>query len=194
MLERHIGGTVAIAVSAFWLAGCAGDLAATEAGGDRVFRHRDLGYSIPPPPPGEEGAWTRFELSGADLAFRNGAASMSLLSRCPGVSDKPIQISARRLVFGLRDRELVQSGPEVADGSPAWSQAWDATDEGDPLRIHTVTVRHGACVYDFVLVSPLPADARERSFDRWWRSWRGIPLPGPGPESGVAGAPLGEGS
>lgn len=166
------GAGLPVAVAALWLLGCAGDVVASGKGADRVFRHRELDYRIPPPGGGEEGPWERFDLEGADLAFRNGGATMTLLSRCTRQqSDAPPMILAQHLLFGIEERALRQSGPALVDGASGWSQTYDTVQTGRVVRIKSVTLQRAGCVFDWVLVAALPAGSQEQTFDRWWREW-----------------------
>ncbi|MCZ6464118.1 MAG: hypothetical protein O7A09_07235 [Proteobacteria bacterium] len=163
-----------VTMTALWLLGCAGDVVASGKGSERVFHHRVLDYRISAPGGGgEEGPWVRFDLDGADLAFRNDGATMTLLSRCSSKdSEAPVMILARHLLFGIEERALQQSGPALVDGSPGWSQTFDTVESGRVVRIKSVTLHRDHCVFDWILVTPMPAESREQTFDLWWQEWR----------------------
>jgi hypothetical protein len=144
---------------ALLLLACARDLVA-ERGGWRSPRE---GFWIGNPGAG----WERFELEGADLAFRQrGSETMSLQARCGRPVASP-QIMARHLMIGIPERTLRQAGPyRVADRS-GWMQTFDARVEGRTVRIQTVTLVTPACAYDFLVVAAGDPEPAHRAFEAW---------------------------
>ncbi len=154
------------------MSGCAGDLVVEGKGPEAVFRHRSLAYRIATPLRGDEGAWKRIEVDGADLAFRDPTgSSVSLLSRCEGPAARP-RILARHLTIGLEEFTLLESGSEEVDGQAAWFQIFDAVQNHGQVRVKTVTTRVGHCTFDFVLVAAESYPQVESRFDVWWDSFR----------------------
>jgi hypothetical protein len=141
------------------LLACARDLVA-ERGGWRSTRE---GFWIGSPGAG----WERFELEGADVAFRQGGTeTMSLQARCGRPVASP-QIMARHLMIGIPERTLRQSGPYPVGGRSGWMQTFDARVDGRMVRIQTVTLVTAACAYDFLVVAAGDSEPAQRAFEAW---------------------------
>jgi hypothetical protein len=149
-------------------AGCVGPVQYT---GNR-YEHRDHGYSVPAPG-GAEGAWQRFEVEGATLAFRDPQAdSMVVKSRC-GRPVAGAQIMARHLLIGLPERDIVEARPVSIAGRSGWLQVIDTSNAGGRVRLKTVTLVAHACSFDLLLASSAARFARlEPAFDAWWQGFR----------------------
>jgi hypothetical protein len=141
------------------LVACAGDLLAERGG----WRSRREGFWISNPGAG----WERFDLEGADLAFRQGGSeTMSLQARCGRPVTSP-QIMARHLMIGIPERTLRQAGPYLVADRSGWMQTFDARVEGRMVRIQTVTLVDADCAYDFVLVAAGDPGPAQRDFEAW---------------------------
>jgi hypothetical protein len=146
-------------VLALLLLACARDLIA-ERGGWRSVRE---GFWIGNPGAG----WERFDLEGADLAFRQDKSeTMSLQARCGRPVTSP-QIMARHLMIGIPERTLRQAGPVLVAGRSGWTQTFDARLEGRTVRIQTVTLVTSNCAYDLMLVAAGDPDPALRAFEAW---------------------------
>jgi len=141
------------------LLACAHDLVAENGG----WRSKREGFRI-----GEPGAgWERFDLEGADLAFRQGGSeTISLLARCGRPVASPA-IMARHLMIGIPERTLRQAGPFLVGGRSGWTQTFDARLEGRTVRIQTVTLVTAGCAYDFLVVAAGDPEPAQRAFEAW---------------------------
>lgn len=154
--------------------GCASDPITTQ--GPR-YRHRTLGYEIGFPS-SQFAEWERFEVKGADLAFRTRSqdsgpaetSTMSLQSACRKTAADPSML-ARHLRIGLDQPKLLSSGPVEVDGRDAWQQVFDTREQDHSVRVKTVTVLAGGCTFDWILIARGDFEPLERSFDAWWASF-----------------------
>jgi hypothetical protein len=159
--------TAAALAAALVAAGCAGPVARSDGG----WRHRKHDYAIADPG-GPGPAWQRFEVEGADLAFRRpGPDTLSLLSRC-GRPVAGAQLMARHLVMGERERRLVAAQPIEVAGRSGWLQSFEVEREGKPVRVETLTLVVGDCTFDWVLASAGDFASAESAFRDWWGSFR----------------------
>jgi hypothetical protein len=147
--------------------GCASPVARSDGG----WRHREHDYTIADPD-GSGPAWQRFEVEGADLAFRRpGPDTLSLLSRC-GRPVAGAQLMARHLVMGERARKLVAARPIEVAGRSGWMQSFEVERDSKPVRVETLTLVVGDCTFDWVLASAGDFAAAEAAFRAWWESFR----------------------
>ncbi len=151
------------------LAGCAAGRVV-----DGVYENAATGFRIPVPP----APWLPASIPDVDVAFRRPAAvgTMAAFSSCEGPRRAPLRILARRLFFGLKEREVVEQEPISLDGGEALRTVVRAEQDGTPVVVESVVVRRGACVYNMVLAAP-PADypALRPDFDRMAAGWRALP-------------------
>jgi hypothetical protein len=153
-------------------------MASVGRGADARFRHRQLGYEIADPRGASVGpAWERFEVDGADLAFRTSglpvdrSSTMSLQSDCRPTQADPAML-ARHLRIGLPAPVLLQGAPTEVAGQAGWSQVFETPERRGPVRVKTVTSPIGGCIFDWILVAREGFEPLERSFDAWWSSFR----------------------
>jgi hypothetical protein len=157
-------GIVALATGALVLAACASPLVQE----DGAFVNRERGYRIAVPPE----SWRPVPLEAADLAFSGpGGARMSLGSRCGTPLATP-EVLSRHLVIGVRHRRLLDEGAVTLDGHAGWTRTYKVEIEGTTRYLKSVTVVAGRCVYDWVLLAGGDTPEVERTFDRWWASFR----------------------
>jgi hypothetical protein len=177
----------ALVLAALLGVGCASEFDRREGPGGPYLEHKKLGYFISEVPEWTAGAWTRTKVPGADLAYRNDeGTAISLASRCRRTRAS-VGSLARQLTIGTSRERLLAAGPIEHGGDDGWTQTFDTQEDGVSLRIKAITLRAGACVYDWLLVTPGPApfERAEPSFDRWMqsfvapRSTRGQALPVP---------------
>jgi hypothetical protein len=101
---------------------------------------------------------------------------MAAFSSCEGPQRAPLRVLARRLFFGLKEREVVEQEPISLDGAEALRTVVRADQDGTPVIVESVVVRRGACVYNMVLAAP-PADypPLRPDFDRMAAGWKPLP-------------------
>jgi hypothetical protein len=159
---------------------------ASACASDPVFedgRYRQRRYSIAHPG-GEDSAWERVRVDGAGLVFQGpGRASMSLLEHCGRPLAKP-RILARQLLIGLDGRKLIAAGPLHGDETRGWVQRFEATADGKPLQLKTVTRVIEDCSYDWILIVPDELTSQEAVFDAWTESFRAAAAEGGGEGGG----------
>lgn len=144
---------------------------------DRYAHHR-LGYAIDRPDVAP-GRWERFRHPGADLAFTRplaagNDATMILMSEC-GRSQAGPGVLARQLLIGVGSRTPLASGPVEWNGQAGWSQTLEVEEEGQRVRVKSVTLPAGKCTFDWVLVARGDFEESESEFDRWWRTFEYAP-------------------
>jgi len=181
------GAALVVAWGGAW--GCASDPFDVVTGG--TLLNRELGYRIATP--GRNGAdaagaeaagaetvetsalirWRRISLEGADLAYRApDRSAISLSSNCRKTRATAEQLS-RHLSFGTSRDGVLYRGAIAHAGDPGWVEVLDSHSDAGVLRIKSVTVVSGGCVFDWLLVASGP-EAFERAlpdFDRWWASF-----------------------
>jgi len=146
----------AVIVMAALIAGCA-----TAPRIDNGVYHSARGYRITLPGP----EWRVVEDSAADLELRHGGRAGMLVTAVCG--EQPSRASdsvlLRRLLFGLRDRHVIERGEVLVDGARGTRAVLEGTAEGrgERLRVEAYVLRHGACVYDFLYAAPPDA------FEQW---------------------------
>ena len=115
--------------------------------------HSPKGYRVAIP--GRD--WTPVTESPADLQLRHrtSAAEMAVNAVCEGAAPRrPTGVLARQLLIGLRDRTVVERGTIQVAGQPASRVVVDGRLEDSTVRIETVLMKSGRCVYDFLHVAP----------------------------------------
>ena len=136
--------------------------------------HSSKGYRVVIP--GNE--WAPFDESPADLELRHRAspAGMAIHVVCEGAAPRrATDALARQLLIGLRDRALIERGSTEIGGRPASRAVLDGRLDGSPARVRmeTLVMADGRCVYDFMYVAP-PAtfDTTRADFTRFVDSFR----------------------
>ncbi len=165
-----VGGG-AVLLAALGLAACASS--GLKLGSDGRYRSKDLGYAIDAPRFAEPDEWRKVKVDDTDLAWRtDDGRSMSLASSCRRTRAKPALL-ARQLLIGVPRDDIVSAHPVALRGDPGWAQVVDTGGEDHSIRIQTVTVVGGGCVYDWVLVGHAGPrfEASVDTFDRWWSSF-----------------------
>ncbi len=154
------------------LAGCAAGRVV-----DGAYENPATGFRVPVPP----APWVQISIPDVVVAFRHpsGAGTIAAFSGCDGPRRGPLRVLARRLFFGLKEREVVEEVPVSLDGAEALRTVVRADQDGAPVVVESVVVRRGPCVYDLVLAAPPAAyPALRADFDRMAAGWRALP-PGP---------------
>jgi hypothetical protein len=158
-------GLLGIAVG-LWLTGCAGRRIS-----DGVFRS-SKGYRVTVP--GSD--WEVVSGSRADLELRlrDGSAGMLVNAACDRRAGTPAGALAHRLLIGLRDREIIERGDVSINGRRGTRLVVEtlAAGPGPRVRVETVTVADGRCVYDLIYAAPRAVFAsRHADFDRFVASF-----------------------
>src|SRR5262245_41412426 len=79
---------------------------------------------------------------------------------------RPANVLQRQLLVGLRDRRVVERGEVTVGGRPGMRTVVEAAAEDDSrVRIETVTVTDGRCVYDLAYAASVEVfPARRAAF------------------------------
>jgi hypothetical protein len=124
--------------------------------------------------------WETASLDGAVLAFRSPEidAGIGLRADCNSPEPGPLPSVARHLFFGLSDKRIDARESVTLSGAAGVRTRLHARLDGRPVEVEGVTVRRGACLYDFLYVAPPERFAEGRpDFDAFVQSWS--PMPGP---------------
>lgn len=123
---------------------------------------------VPPAP------WQPVSLDGAALSFRapDLDAGIGLRVDCGSPEPGPLPSVARHLFFGLPDKRVeTREGIVLADAAGVRTRL-RARLEDRPVEVDGVTVRRGACLYDFFYVAaPQRFEAGRPAFDAFIESW-----------------------
>jgi hypothetical protein len=162
------------------VAACAGHGLRRDA--DGRYRNTEVGYVIDAPRFETEGdeRWRPVSIDRTDLAWRTeDGRSMSLASTCKPTRARPALL-ARRLLIGVPRDDLIAAHPVALRGDAGWAQVVETGEEGQAIRIKTVTVVSAGCVFDWVLVAEAGPrfDESLPAFDAWWTSFERLRPPG----------------
>lgn len=158
----------------------AGVLAALAAGcaagrlADGAYVNPATAFRVPLPP----APWAPISLPEVDVAFRHPErpGTIAVFSACEGLERGPLRILARRLFFGLKEREMVAQTPVSVDGAEAMRTVVRGVLEGRPVVVESVVVRRGDCVYDMVLTAPPDSYPSLRAdFEGMAAGWERLP-------------------
>jgi len=119
--------------------------------------------------------WRRIELDGVLLAFHDEARQglIALFQSCEGEGRLPLRILARRLFFGLKEKQVLEQGFVSVDGSEAIHTLLQAEFEGDEVKVSSYVVKKGGCVYDLVYLAPSSTFSMGLpDFERFVQGWR----------------------
>ena len=101
-------------------------------------------------------SWSRLGLSSGLLAFRDHAASATVLvnGRCgKDGEDVPLAALTAHLFFQFTEREAEEEDTVAMDGREALRTVLRAKLDGVPKRFEAVVMKKDGCVYDFVLIA-----------------------------------------
>jgi hypothetical protein len=174
---RSVLIALSFAIAAGVALACAGDLDRFDRGGTRVFEHKTRGYRIGMPRGASEEGWKRVNVEGADLVFVGAdGSSMTLISRCRRERTRASpQLLARNLLIGSPERYIVAAAPTTLGVAPGWRQTVDIrTEEGVTVRLQSVSVKSGLCIFDWLLASPPDEWSNaevESQFEGWIESF-----------------------
>jgi hypothetical protein len=159
----------ALCTLAALLAGCAAGRVV-----DGVYENPTTGFRMPVPP----APWVAVSIPDVEAAFRHpsAAGTIAVFSGCEAPRRAPLRVLARRLFFGLKEREVEEETPVSLDGAEALRTVMRADQDGTPVVVESVMVRRGACVYDLVLAAPPAAyPALRADFERMTAGWKPLP-------------------
>ena len=149
-------GTALAAALTLALGACAGRRIV-----DGVYR-APSGYHVTLP----GAAWEVASGSRADLELRNRTAAVGMLVNAvcdPSVARRDLDVLARHLLLGLRDREVVEVGETPVNGRVASHRVLEGRmrQSEDRVRIESYTLKGERCVYDLLYVG------RPGAFEAW---------------------------
>jgi hypothetical protein len=136
--------------------------------------HSSKGYRVTIP----SGQWTPVDGSPADLELRHrgGSAGMAVNAVCEGGAPRRTTgVLTRQLLIGLRDRVVIGRGTVEVGGRAASRLVVEGRlEEGaGRVRVDTVVLKDGRCLYDFLLAAPPDGfDATRGDFERFADSFR----------------------
>ncbi len=126
-----------------------------------VVRGDGFAFRIPPPPP----EWSRLEVSGAVLAFRDEAnqGTIMLHGRC-GLDgdDVPLASLTQHLFLQFTEREIKRQENVPFDGREALHTVLDAKLDGVAMSYDVWVLKKDGCVYDLLYLAPSASFARGR--------------------------------
>jgi hypothetical protein len=95
--------------------------------------------------------WKRIEIKGGDLAFLNQQdnSTITVNSTCDKNKIKySLNALSNTLLIGIDDRKLIQSRERKISGEIALQRISEGNVSGVPIKISTVVLKKGDCVYD----------------------------------------------
>jgi hypothetical protein len=136
--------------------------------------HSSKGYRVAVP--GSEWASVGESPADLELRYRSAPAGMAVHAECGGATRRrAADVLARQLLIGLRNRAVIERGTTEIAGRPASRAVVDGRLDGATadVRVETLVMKDGRCVYDFMYVAP-PAtfDATRADFIRFVDSFR----------------------
>ena len=109
--------------------------------------------------------WERIEIRGGDLAFLNpdDNSTVTVNSTCDRNKIKySLKALSNTLLIGIDDKQLIESSERKVSGEISLQRIYEGNLSGVPIKISTVVVKKGDCIYDMSYSS-----ARD-NFDNWF--------------------------
>ena len=152
-------------------AGCA-----TSSFAGNVYRDSQTAFRVGEIPT----TWHRFDLSGADLTFRDDAGGTILVNGlCEGVKDVSLDVLTNQALFGMERKQVLSRDPITLDGRDALRTRLRGTMDGVAVELELVVMKKDNCTYDFQLVaSPEAFPSIEPGFQRFVAGFRQLPRGG----------------
>jgi hypothetical protein len=101
-----------------------------------------------------DGRWHRFDLSGADLAFRDDTGgSIVTNALCEGIKDVSLDVLTHQALMGLEQTKEIERQELTLDGRSALRTHLSASLDGVPVELELVVTKKDGCTYDFMLVA-----------------------------------------
>lgn len=95
--------------------------------------------------------WKRIEIRGGDLAFLNQQdnSTITVNSTCDKNKTKyNLKALSNTLLIGIDDKKLIKSSERTVSGEVALQRIYEGNLSGVPVKISTVVVKKGDCIYD----------------------------------------------
>jgi hypothetical protein len=150
---------------------------ASNAYDGRIYRNDDLAFRIGPVPE----SWRPIEASDALLAFRDdeGRATIAVNARC-GLDgdDVPLAALTQHLFLQFTERQVENQDLVRMDGREAMRTQIVAALDGVAKRYTVYVLKKDGCVYDFLHIADDASDTREKSFERFVRSFSTVDTAG----------------
>jgi hypothetical protein len=125
------------------------------------YENEDTAYIIGSLPD----TWNRIEIKGGDLAFLKSQdnSTITVNSTCDKNKMKySLKALSNTLVIGIDDKKLIESSEPKVSGEISLQRIYEGNVSGVPIKISTVVVKKGDCIYDLSYSS-----ARD-NFDNWF--------------------------
>ena len=109
--------------------------------------------------------WERIEIRGGDLAFLNpdDNSTVTVNSTCDRNKIKySLKALSNTLLIGIDDKQLIESSERKVSGEISLQRIYEGNLSGVPIKISTVVVKKGDCIYDMSYSS-----ARD-NFENWF--------------------------
>jgi len=143
--------------------------ASTDSSGDvssgrldrRFYEKADTSYVIGDLPD----TWRRIKIKGGDLAFWNSQddSTITVNSTCDRNKIKySLRALSNTLVIGIDEKRLIESAERNISAEISLQRIYDGKISGVPIKISTVVLKKGDCIYD------LSYSSTPDNFDKWF--------------------------
>jgi hypothetical protein len=109
--------------------------------------------------------WKRIEIRGGDLAFANEQdnSTVTVNSTCDKNKIKyNLKALSNTLLIGIDDKKLIESSERMVSGEVSLQRIYEGNLSGVPIKISTVVVKKGDCIYD------MSYSSAQDNFDNWF--------------------------
>lgn len=118
----------------------------------QVFQTDNTSYRIGTLP----NSWKRNNIEGGDLAYSNTQfdATMTVNSTCnEKKKNYSLKALSESLLIGIRGKEALEREEIIVDGQKALKTIYIGRLDNVPIKITTVVLKKGICIYDFTYAS-----------------------------------------
>ena len=118
----------------------------------QVFQTDDTSYRIGTLP----NSWKRNNIEGGDLAYNNTQfdATMTVNSTCnEKKKNYSLKALSESLLIGIQGKEALEREEIIVDGQKALKTIYIGRLDNVPIKITTVVLKKGICIYDFTYAS-----------------------------------------
>jgi hypothetical protein len=128
-----------------------------------------------------DAAWSRFDLSGSNLAFRHPSGGSILInSTCEGIKDVPLEVLVNQSLFGVEQKHELEREGFTLDGRAAIRVRLTGALDGVAVHLDLVILKKDDCVYDLELVAGERAfPASDQDFWRFAQGFQQLPMGSP---------------
>jgi hypothetical protein len=125
-----------------------------------------------------DSVWTRFDLSGSNLAFRHRAGGSILVNAtCEGIKDVPLDVLVNQSLFGIEQKHELGRDPFTLDGRAALRVRLSGAVDGVSVNLDLVALKKDDCAYDLELVAdPHTFPARDQEFWSFVQGFQQLPV------------------